>query len=537
MLRDLTRVLRKHVLADLRPYICTFERCGMLMFEDKTAWFDHEMTEHRREWVCSFCEGVGFLQPQHLERHMAAAHQEFTSAERQILLDGSARPLSEIPATHCRLCPWEEALQPLNETSAAHSVISVTPQEFKKHLAWHLEQLALFALPRVADEPDNEDCSDDARGGSDLSSNMPSIHSELSVLASPGRLDIYKVQWANIDKHEQSRFALQIHVVAKVVLRAIERRDTRRSKLIRQPWASLPELSHEKTLFHTRAKRHPTPKESHRPRKKPQKSTVYTRPGASYKPRKFGTDFDATGMRTFDLLGPGRRTYAGPQNDRPDRFPGPSRHSHHGYYEIAHSMQGNMRGVGASDMTPAGRVEGRRAALRRHDLHQGQARDEASNTLHIGRLEGNGSRMPPSPYTQRFAPLDPHSIRRPPHPSATTQVDRYSSHEPSIPPFAASFYSESRLAGQPQQADTCSLHQVQIHKDLPYGQNTNHVSDPVKAQNWSYPLHEGSEAEHVQTGDRARSAFSEPPESGDWRDNHSQVSPGRSPRANGRTRL
>src|SRR6266487_4542427 len=47
-------VIRKHVLTDLTPYVCTFEQCAKAetMFESRSEWYTHELQFHRREWVC-----------------------------------------------------------------------------------------------------------------------------------------------------------------------------------------------------------------------------------------------------------------------------------------------------------------------------------------------------------------------------------------------------------------------------------------------------------------------------------------------------
>ncbi len=44
-----TNFHRKHVLRDLRPYVCTFEDCELQLFPDRRTWFSHELKNHRRE--------------------------------------------------------------------------------------------------------------------------------------------------------------------------------------------------------------------------------------------------------------------------------------------------------------------------------------------------------------------------------------------------------------------------------------------------------------------------------------------------------
>ena len=45
---------RKHVLADLTPYLCTDPDCDKadVMFDSRSEWYAHELQFHRREWTC-----------------------------------------------------------------------------------------------------------------------------------------------------------------------------------------------------------------------------------------------------------------------------------------------------------------------------------------------------------------------------------------------------------------------------------------------------------------------------------------------------
>lgn len=52
---DINLVHRKHVLKDIRPYVCTFEDCNLKLFAERHSWFEHEMQDHRCKWRCNFC--------------------------------------------------------------------------------------------------------------------------------------------------------------------------------------------------------------------------------------------------------------------------------------------------------------------------------------------------------------------------------------------------------------------------------------------------------------------------------------------------
>jgi hypothetical protein len=69
---------RKHVLQDLRAYICTFAGCESTMFGDMNDWWQHEMQCHRVEYSCMGCHEKSFASEdellKHVERHHAQLH-------------------------------------------------------------------------------------------------------------------------------------------------------------------------------------------------------------------------------------------------------------------------------------------------------------------------------------------------------------------------------------------------------------------------------------------------------------------------------
>lgn len=134
---------RRHVYADLRAYLCTHEECGMAMFEQKHSWIDHEMEKHWRSWFCCLCKFSSDQQSEvtmHLEQH----HPETLSTEpTDTMTYMTSRPLDYLDASRCPLCDWDKSL------ASRNSVTTVSCASFMGHLAQHLEQLALFAIPRV----------------------------------------------------------------------------------------------------------------------------------------------------------------------------------------------------------------------------------------------------------------------------------------------------------------------------------------------------------------------------------------------------
>jgi len=132
----------RHVLLDLQPYVCTFEPCDMShhFFSTKDEWFDHELTVHRTLWSCSTClvasvdsNGSGqhltFNTPADFAEHMDQVHHLPTSRLGFSRAIEAFRHPVPVRDGQCSLCK-------------GHA------NKLKSHLARHLEQIALFALPR-----------------------------------------------------------------------------------------------------------------------------------------------------------------------------------------------------------------------------------------------------------------------------------------------------------------------------------------------------------------------------------------------------
>ncbi|KPM41492.1 hypothetical protein AK830_g5087 [Neonectria ditissima] len=131
---------KKHVFSDLQPYVCTFEDCLPDIFSSRSEWFQHELDTHRRKWHCSICSKPGsiFESAKALERHFDTAHAgEITANQMHVMLQACERPLKYFDASSCPLCnDWKPRVQGIENT-----------KEFGRHLARHLQQIALEALP------------------------------------------------------------------------------------------------------------------------------------------------------------------------------------------------------------------------------------------------------------------------------------------------------------------------------------------------------------------------------------------------------
>lgn len=60
---------------DLRPYVCTAERCAdpEKQFATRYDWIYHEMQLHHRQWNCSECQAV-FGSRETSRAHIAELH-------------------------------------------------------------------------------------------------------------------------------------------------------------------------------------------------------------------------------------------------------------------------------------------------------------------------------------------------------------------------------------------------------------------------------------------------------------------------------
>ncbi|KAF7548754.1 hypothetical protein G7Z17_g6850 [Cylindrodendrum hubeiense] len=136
---------KKHVFRDLRPYVCLSETCQTpdQQFSRRGDWSSHMTHEHWITWQCSFgCPG-DFGSAEDFRKHTKANHaQEVPRDKMDVLESLSTKPEPSRAETTCPLCLT------FRITSA---------QQYGSHVGAHLEQLALFTLPRQEyDEADDE---------------------------------------------------------------------------------------------------------------------------------------------------------------------------------------------------------------------------------------------------------------------------------------------------------------------------------------------------------------------------------------------
>lgn len=121
----------------------------MLMFENREAWQAHELEQHRRLWTCQICGFQTTEGERHLSSHLNNTHDlAINTGQFRLLLSISSQPLREIDATSCPLCDWDASLRAANPDFTRDSPITIPVDRFFRHVGQHLEQLALFAVPR-----------------------------------------------------------------------------------------------------------------------------------------------------------------------------------------------------------------------------------------------------------------------------------------------------------------------------------------------------------------------------------------------------
>lgn len=125
---------KKHVFEDLQPYVCTYGDCNTYdqFFESRDAWFTHELQHHRTKWFCNFDKHPEHDSEENFLSHMNVVHNQNFEGEQFSLVKGMFRRPRKNLAGTCNLCGRDS-------------------KRLKSHVSRHLQQMAMFALPRAND--------------------------------------------------------------------------------------------------------------------------------------------------------------------------------------------------------------------------------------------------------------------------------------------------------------------------------------------------------------------------------------------------
>jgi hypothetical protein len=137
---------KKHVLEDLQPYVCTYGDCELYdhFFESRDAWFKHEAQQHRTKWSCNVDGHMEYDSEGHFLLHMRADHdQNFDEAQFSLVKSMFRRPTNSLEGT-CNLCDRSS-------------------KNLRSHVSRHLQQIAIFALPRVNETAGSGQAERDSR--------------------------------------------------------------------------------------------------------------------------------------------------------------------------------------------------------------------------------------------------------------------------------------------------------------------------------------------------------------------------------------
>lgn len=133
-----------HFLHDLRPYLCTFAECSRL-FASETEWFKHEQSHHRGFWQCPSCDAKSDTATA-LQLHLFREHKYSGTNELLDTLSVTCRrPQSRFGPDDCSFCNhFVPRFVGYDSDSSASTTCDVV--EFRRHVAGHMERLALLAL-------------------------------------------------------------------------------------------------------------------------------------------------------------------------------------------------------------------------------------------------------------------------------------------------------------------------------------------------------------------------------------------------------
>lgn len=124
----------RHVKCDLEPYVCTFANCVRTndMFQSREDWYNHEIQQHRFDYSCNVKDHEQYSDIREFLSHMDKEHNvQIDEEQSKSQLSMFSRP-TQRKSGICPLC-------------------MKSTKRLKVHLARHLEQIALFILPRQSD--------------------------------------------------------------------------------------------------------------------------------------------------------------------------------------------------------------------------------------------------------------------------------------------------------------------------------------------------------------------------------------------------
>jgi hypothetical protein len=150
---EIVRLWRRHVYDDIKPCVCTNERCTVKTFGDNRLWLEHQCSEHLTRWQCQYCEGRDHFESYaDFETHMRKRHSVGSDGDK---LQRWAMISEIIPTrvsmTACPLCDWAQFYAARRDKDGSRtSDLSgdASLDRYRRHVGSHLEQIALGLLAK-----------------------------------------------------------------------------------------------------------------------------------------------------------------------------------------------------------------------------------------------------------------------------------------------------------------------------------------------------------------------------------------------------
>ena len=119
-------------MEDLQPYVCTHQNCdlGDQFFSNRDEWYEHDSQYHRITWFCNTENHPDYDNQRDFINHMRKDHDTMFDESRFVKVQAMFQQPSRRADGTCNLCMRE-------------------CRKLKYHVSRHLQQMALFALPRV----------------------------------------------------------------------------------------------------------------------------------------------------------------------------------------------------------------------------------------------------------------------------------------------------------------------------------------------------------------------------------------------------
>jgi hypothetical protein len=118
-------------------------------FRSVDHWIKHMKWEHTLQWYCgvSSCRNQVFDRQAMFENHMELSHRgTYNLSQLPMLIESMRRPATEV-FEYCPLCNYIPEIQQTSANDRRTPVYAEKANNLNKHIATHLEGLALFSLP------------------------------------------------------------------------------------------------------------------------------------------------------------------------------------------------------------------------------------------------------------------------------------------------------------------------------------------------------------------------------------------------------